>query len=465
MRTVKVGFIPSHREPFGEEWAADMRRRCLAVMEQVQGLEVVVPDESLTANGLVRSLADARATLALFKDNDVAGVIVGGMTFGHETSAVGVTIAGLPPGTPVLHFATKGGVAEDGTRPSDSWCGQFMITSALKRRGIVFEHLPTCFPEEPIFEQWLSRFVRACAARDAFRGARIGQLGARPEEFESVWWDEASLQSDFNQTVVPIDLADVFMRLDAVGDDDPEAKKAADEIRRGAEIPSEAGQYVATLARMEIALKRLAQEKELDATAVNCWNQVQERYGICVCSVLGRLTDQGYLCACEVDVYGACSMLAAHAAGLGETPPHFIDWTELHPEEENVWLAWHCGNAPPSLCGAGCTACIDQHMIIPIRPSWGTREFKLKEGPVTCCRLVEYDGWFTMFIGQGEIIDIPPVTRGCYGWVRVADVMDWEQKMVEHGIIHHGVLIHDPAVADALESFCKFSGIEVIRGA
>jgi L-fucose isomerase-like protein len=167
-------------------------------MGKVRGLEVVVPDESLTRNGLVRDLADARRALALFKQKEVAGVIVGGMTFGHETSAVGVTIAGLPKGTPVLHFATKGGVAEDGTRPSDSWCGQFMITSALKRREIVFDHIPTCLPEEPVFAQWVSRFARACAARERFNGARIGQLGARPEEFESVWWDEASLQRDFN---------------------------------------------------------------------------------------------------------------------------------------------------------------------------------------------------------------------------------------------------------------------------
>jgi hypothetical protein len=47
----------------------------------------------------------------------------------------------------------------------------------------------------------------------------------------------------------------------------------------------------------------------------------------------------------------------------------------------------------------------------------------------------------------------------------VADVFDWEQKMVDHGIIHHGVLLHDPAVAEALESFCKFLGIKVLRGA
>jgi L-fucose isomerase-like protein len=166
-----------------------------------------------------------------------------------------------------------------------------------------------------------------------------------------------------------------------------------------------------------------------------------------------------------VDVYGACSMLAARGAGLDQTPPHFIDWTELHPDRENVWLAWHCGNAPPSLCMADCKPCIREHMILPVRPSWGTREFRVKTGPVSCCRLAEYDGWFTMFIGEGEVVDIPPETRGSYGWVQVADIVDWEQKMVEHGIIHHGVLMHDPEVAGALESFCKFNGIEVVRGA
>jgi len=465
MRKVRIGFIPSHRAPFDERWGAQMRARCVKAMAGVPGLELVAPTERLTEKGMVRNLAEARKVLELFRERGVVGAMVGGMTFGHETSAVGMVIANLPAGTPVLHFATKGQVNEDGRRPSDSWCGQFMITSALKRRGIVFEHIPTCFPEEAIFRQGVERFTRACAAQQAFRGARIGQIGARPEEFESVWWDEASLQRDFSQTVVPIDLADAFMRLDGVPANDAAVRRAAKQIAEGIEVPRGAQEAVTTLARMEVALLRLAREKDLDALAVNCWDQVQKRYGICVCSVLGRLGDQGVPCACEVDVYGAATMIAARAAGLDQTAPHFIDWTELHPQRKNVWLAWHCGNAPRSLCDADCRACIMEHSIIPITPSWGTLEFRERTGPVTCCRLVEYDGWFTMFIGQGEVVNIPPKVRGSYAWVKVTDVMDWEQKLVENGIIHHGVMIHDPAVADALESFCRFNGIEVIRGA
>jgi len=77
----------------------------------------------------------------------------------------------------VCHAA---GIAEPGkmlmimgtsTHPSDSWCGQFMITSALRRRGLAFEHLPTCFPEEPVFAEGVASFVRACAAQRNFHEA------------------------------------------------------------------------------------------------------------------------------------------------------------------------------------------------------------------------------------------------------------------------------------------------------
>ena len=142
MQKVKVGFVPSHRVPFGEEWAADIRARCLKVMEKVPGLEVVVPDTSMTQSGVVRNLQDARKVVKLFRDQEVVGVILGGVTFGHETSAVGGVLAEMPKGTPVLHFATKGKVNEDGTRPSDSWCGQFMITSAMKRRSSAVKRSP-----------------------------------------------------------------------------------------------------------------------------------------------------------------------------------------------------------------------------------------------------------------------------------------------------------------------------------
>jgi L-fucose isomerase-like protein len=466
MRKVKIGFIPSHRDPFSRKWGEKMRARCAAVLRKVPGLELVVPGADLTQQGMVANIEEGRKTLALFREKGVAGVIVGGMTFGSEVSAVGVVIAGMPKGTPVLHFGTKGApITEDGLRASDSWCGMFMIASAMKRRGIKFEHIPTCFPEEPAFPEHVARFVRACAADQAFDGARIGQIGARPEEFESVWWDEASLQKSFNQTVVPVDLDETFARVDAIPADAKEVKAIVRQVTKGLGASDANPELLANMARYEIALEGLAREKELVAMGVNCWTRVQERFGVSVCESLGRLTDKGIMAACEVDIYGAATMWAAYTAGLDQVSPHFIDWTELHPERKNVWLAWHCGNCPRSLCEPNCQPSLRDHSIIQLRPACGTLEFRMKPGPVTCARMVEYDGKFTMFIGRGQVIPIEPFTRGSYGWVEVADVADWERKMIEHGIIHHGVLIHDPDVAAALESFCCFNDIEVVKGA
>ncbi|HUT74349.1 MAG TPA: hypothetical protein VM221_05905 [Armatimonadota bacterium] len=466
MRKVKIGFIPSHRDPFSRKWGAQMRRRCAAALRKTPGLELVAPSPELTADGLVSNIEEGRKTLALFRAQGVAGVIVGGMTFGHETSAVGVVIAGMAPGTPVLHFAAKGApIGADGLRASDSWCGQFMLTSAMKRRGIKYEHIPTCFPEEPVFAEHAARFARACAAHQAFHGARFGQIGARPEEFESVWWDEASLQKRFHQTIVPVDLDEAWSRAEAIPANARQTVALVRKLKRAlgpCDAPPEA---LTNMARVELALEQLAREKELVALGVNCWTRVQERLGVSVCGVLGRLTDKGLPCACEVDMYGAVSMWAAYTAALDRVAPHFIDWTELHPERDNVWLAWHCGNCPTSLCESGCAPALRDHSILPVKPSHGTVEFRMKPGPVTCMRLVEYDGEFTMFIGRGEVVAIEPFTRGSYGWVQVGDVMDWERKMVEHGIIHHGVLIHDPEVAAALESFCRFNDIAVVTAA
>jgi L-fucose isomerase-like protein len=199
--------------------------------------------------------------------------------------------------------------------------------------------------------------------------------------------------------------------------------------------------------------------------AVCCWEMLQTRYGIAGCSTFARLNDQGVITACEVDVLGAVSMLAAYAAGLEKTPPVFIDWTDLHPTEDNCWLAWHCGNAAPSQCAGGCRQKLMQNERLAI---WGnscdgTVEFNLETGPVTCLRIVEYEGEYTMFIGTGEIVDIEPFIRGTYAWVKVKDIADWERKMIEAGVIHHGVLIRDGRVADILELFCKYAGIRVVR--
>jgi L-fucose isomerase-like protein len=473
MFKVKIGFLPSNWESwdgsaFSGKWAGKMRDRCVAVLEQIPGIDLVVPSREMTGDGCVSDQAQAKLVLDYFRKENIQGLIIGNMTFGMEV-AVGYILSGMPKDLPILHFATRSGpIAPDGSRSTDTWCGQFMTASAIKRRGFKFVHIHTCNPEDEYFKEKIEAFSRAVNGISRFMGARFGQIGTRPQLFESQFWSEENMQKQFGQMVIPMDLATAFARLDAVSPEDPEVIKTVREIKEGAEVGDVyTEQSLVNQARYEVSLLGIAKELDACALAVNCWTQIQERYGISACSTYGRLNEKGLITACEVDLLGAVSMWASYCTALGETKPDFIDWTDLHPTEENVWLAWHCGNAAPSLCAEGCSRKLmrNERMIQWCGTCHGAMEFMLKPGPVTCSRIVEYDGEYTLFAGTGEIVDMGPYVRGAYGWVKVKDVFDWENKMIDNGIIHHGNIIHDPKVADAFEMFCKFTGIRYVRGA
>jgi len=198
---VRIGFVPCHREPFDEEWAVQMRARCLKAFSKINEMEVVVPDEKTTRNGLVRDDEDAEKVIQLFKESNVDGIIIGTMTFGDEVSALSVASAFYDK--PILLFGTKEGPFKpDGGRRSDSFCGTLSISSGLHRRGIPFLFGGIVFPEEEKFVEDIRDFVRVCSIIRGFIGARIGLVGPRPERFETCIFSEDAMITNFEQRVI-----------------------------------------------------------------------------------------------------------------------------------------------------------------------------------------------------------------------------------------------------------------------
>jgi L-fucose isomerase-like protein len=174
------------------------------------------------------------------------------------------------------------------------------------------------------------------------------------------------------------------------------------------------------------------------------------------------------LTACEADVLGALSMLVSYSAGLGETPPHFIDWTIQHRQDANQLLAWHCGNAPLSLASDPSQAALrsrrDMTGELPAQTGdemAGLYQFQLKPGPVTFCRLAEYDNRWKMLIARGEIIPSNETLAGTWSWVRVNDHARLYRTLVEEGFIHHASMIHGDQQAALLQA-CKFLDIQPV---
>jgi len=464
MEKIRLGFVAAHREPFDDDWAVRMRKRCLDVLTRVPQIEVIVPGESLTTGGLVRDDGDADKVIKLFKAKGIQGLVIGTMTFGDEVSAL--SIASAFAGLPLMLFGTReGSFTADGNRRSDSFCGTLSISSGLYRRKMPFLFAGILFPEENVFKEKISGFVRVCAIVNGFIGARIGLVGPRPERFETCICNEDAMMLQFKQRVVPTSLLDIMQRAKGLKSVSPELQKIIRAMDKEADLSILDSEALKNLAGLQYALRQFAEEKGLSAMGIQCWTAMQEVYGISSCYALGRLTDAGLLTACEVDIHGALTMLVQHRAALETTRPHFIDWTIQHQEKKNVFLSWHCGNAPPSLVCQGCKIKVMSHSILskPLgkKNTRGTAEFPLKPGVVTLNRLTERDERFKMLITRGRIIPSDQALRGSWSWVQVADLDKLYTTLVKEGFTHHASLIHGDYTT-AIKEACELLSINTV---
>lgn len=477
---VKLGFVPSIRSRSGiSDWCAELRSRCIDVLESMVGFEVVYPEaapdgktlcaaKGHTTTGAVANLDEGDVVAEFFRREGVDGVILCSLNFGDERSCSNIA---AKLGVPVLVIATKEPPALDNAslaRQSDSYCGNLSICSGLYRRKLPFHYAGLFFPEDEEFYEQVDIFSRAVAAVKALKGARIGQVGVRPSTFETVGFNEVAMINKFGQNVVPINVSDLAARATALEDDDPAVVEKAAAIRKTVATVTVADDYLTKAAKFEIAAAEFWRENRLSAMAIQCWATARQLFGISVCSSYGRLTEQGMLTACETDVMGALAMLTQYAAARGEAIPHFIDWTIQHRDNPNWLLAWHCGNAPPSLAADPSKTALRSrpNMTGELEPaegdlSAGLYQFQIKPGMVTFCRLQEYGGEWKMLIATGEIIPSDEELAGTWSWVEVSDHAELYRTMVEEGFIHHANMIHGDQV-DVLLEVCLFLGIEPV---
>ncbi len=478
---VRIGFVPSYRH-FGAfpAWCAQMRLEGLQALRGIAGMQVVAPEpcpddparidaeKGWLPDGAIWNLDQAEAAAEYFARQKVDGLIIAALNFGDERSAAKVA---EKLGVPVLLYATKEPpvpAGPDMARVSDSYCGTLSIASALYRRKLPFHYAGIFFAGEAEFCQEVEQFVRAAAVVKALKGARIAQVGVRPATFETVGYDEAAMISKFGQNVIYSELSEIVAQAQAIPDADPRVIERAAAIRAEVSEMSVSVAWLVKAARMEQAVVEFCERNRISAMAMQCWPSIQNLWGFSTCALFGRLTGQGLLTACEADVLGALSMLANYAAALHETVPHFIDWTIQHRENENRFLAWHCGNAPACLADDARRAAIRTRgdmqglgVASPEDTQAGLYQFQVRPGMVTFCRLAEYDNRWKMLIAPGEIIPSDETLAGTWAWVEVRDHRKLYRTLVEEGFVHHASMIHGEQV-EALKLACKFLDIQAV---
>jgi len=476
--SVRIGFVPSYRFRY-TPWCQTMRDESLAVFAKLPLLQVVVPQEGpdglmvdaeqgYTPHGMVTNLDQAEAVAEYFARQKVEGLILCPLDFGDERSAAKIA---EKLGVPVLLYATKEPPAPDEPglgRLSDSYCGNLSMASALYRRKIPFHYAGIFFPDEPEFLAEVDTFIRAVAVVKGLKGARIGQVGVRPATFETVGYDEAAMILKFGQNVIYSELAELVDQAMAIADDDPRVREIIAGQKANVAAITVAGDCLVKSAKLEVALAEFWQSSRLSAMAVQCWPAIGQQLGISMCALYGRLTGNGLLTACETDVLGALAMLVSYRAALGETVPHFVDWTIQHRDNPNWLLAWHCGNAPLCLAGDPSQTALrsrrDMKGELPVDEGdamAGLYQFQVRPGVVTLCRLAEYDDRWKMLIATGRIVPSEETLAGTWSWVEVKDHARLYRTLVEEGFVHHASMIHGDQTRILLQ-VCKFLDIQPV---
>jgi L-fucose isomerase-like protein len=459
---VTLGVIVGNRGFFPDHLCATGRAEMLAVLEQEGFRPIALPDHA-TKHGAVESLEDARKCADLFRGlrDEIDGVIVTLPNFGDER-AVANTLRWSELGVPVLIHA----FADDAAKMSvqhrrDSFCGKMSACNNLRQYGIPFSltALHTVPPSNPSFRADLHRFAATCRVVRRLKHARIGAIGARPAAFNTVRYSEKLLESA-GITVETLDLSELLGWVHRMTDAEPAVQEKLAAIGGYTNVRTIPTVSVMKMAKLGVAIDRWMHERELAATAIQCWTALEEFYGVVPCTLMSMMSNSLLPSACETDIAGLVGMYVLQAAS--EQPAALLDWNNNFGDDPNKGVVFHCSNLPKAFFSEHK---MDYQEIIAgtvgKENTYGTIVGRVAPGPFTYLRVSTDDqhGEMRTYVGEGRFTDDKLESFGGYGVIEVPRFQELLQYICRQGFEHHVAATRATVaagVADALSTYQKW---------
>jgi L-fucose isomerase-like protein len=461
-KKITFGLILGVRGFFNKNLAKGDRRDILALLDRL-GCGAVVTEEGDTPSGSIETLADAKLCAELFRKHreEIDGVIVLLPNFGDEV-AVAETLKRSALGVPVLVQASNDELDKvdlDGRR--DSFCGKISVCNNLYQYGIPFTAttLHTCDVAGEAFEKDVVKFAGICRTVKGLRNARIGLFGPRPAAFQTMRVGEKLLQRT-GITVLPTDMTQVLAVANAVNTSDRLYKKRLDELRGYGKIQNATDDVLEKSVRFAVALERFMEDQELDASAVQCWDSLQNNYGCAPCVTMSMMGERMMPSACEGDVAGAVSMYALLLAS-GKIPG-LLDWNNNYGGEADICANTHCGNYPGKFMETDIEVGYLDVLSRTIDKSkcFGAVKGRVAPGGMTFFRIStdETRGFVKAYVGEGQFIDKPFDMAGGIAICKIPNLQKLMRTICRNGFEHH-VAMTRSLVADILfEAAARYLG-------
>ena len=474
MEPVTLGVIVGNRGFFPDHLCVTGRATILKVLE-AQGIKAVILDESVGVAGSLPTDKEARQCADLFRAHrdEIDGILITLPNFGEERPiANAVRWADL--NVPVLVHAFP----EDMTKMTiadrrDSFCGKMSACNNLTQYGITFSLTAahTVDPESPAFAADLQGFAATCRIVKGLKGARLGAIGARPAAFNTVRFSEKLFERS-GITVDTLDLSEVIGRAGRLADDDA---SVAAKIAAMTSYVSTDGTPPASLLRMAklgVVIDDWMKSEDLVASAIQCWDAMEQFYGIVPCTLMSMMSNDLMPSACEMDIAGLVGMYTMTLAS-GE-PSAIVDWNNNFGDDPDKAVIFHCSNLPKKLfleqnAAMGDAPKMGYQAIIAgsvgRENAYGTIEGRLKPVPITYLRVSTDDlhGCIRSYLGTGDLTDDTLRTFGGYGVVRIPNMQKLLAHICQTGFEHH-VAINPAVIADPIqEAYEKYLGWTVYR--
>ena len=462
MARATLGVIVGNRDFFPDALVTEARADVMALFAEMDITPVIV-DETATKLGGIETRAHAKVCAELFKQHreQIEGIVVVLPNFGDEKGVADtMRLSGLD--VPILVQAYPDDVTNFTLeRRRDSFCGKISVCSDLRQYGYAYTltERHTVPVQSAEFRADLDSFVRVCKVANGMKTARLGAIGTRPDAFKTVRYSEKLLEAS-GIAVSVVDLSEIFGRAAKLTDDHAKVTAKLDEIHAHIAHPTAPQDRIVKMARLGVVIDDWMADNDLNASAIQCWNSLQENFGVNVCTLMSIMSNKMMPSACETDITGLASMYALQLAA-GE-PAAIVDLNNNYGDDPDKCVLFHCGNWPLNFyTEAEMKTAEVLGTTLGADNVWGAINGRAPAAPLTIARISTDDvnGICKAYVAEGRFLDDPLDTFGSRAVVEIPDFQPLLKYICNTGFEHHCAMSPSTTadvVAEALGNYLQW---------
>jgi L-arabinose isomerase len=296
--------------------------------------------------------------------------------------------------------------------------------------------------DDPRVYDKISRFIRVHSTIANLRIWNIGLVGHVYRGMYDFQYDKTSVSGKLGPHVMDVDIKHLQSIFDNISIHDDRVTKLKDMVKTEYSVIDLEDNDILRSARLAVAFKELVNRYKLNGLALLGQHHIEAQMNAtCYLGVSELLRQDLALTVTEGDVLGLImSKILKDFSGI---TPFFGEWEEIDISLNAIMILGH-GFLDPRAARAD-----RKVQVQPACENWGFKGNSLgfqatyEPGPVTLTHIVEDpDGW-RMLVGEGEILDTPPleISESTLIIRMEKEIRQYFEDLLKLGFSHHAIVV------------------------